>query len=721
MARTMMPKSGVVMPYVVVSRDTTIAGVASVDGQAGVVNLTGKYLTKQEASNLYVVKSSIDTLLTAYLKKTDAATTYLPKMNPTLPLNSTLRAVGANGVGEVDLLNLVTNDPVAANNNRIILGEAGKQISGVEIHSQGRVAIHANTSADQAGAPQVYPLYSTRFRPEANDVTAASIGNYVRDANGWITRVNITGINSDIKELRGLSTPLTSAQGGTGTAGLDDPTSTATPKAKLETRYPQILLNVSASGATPRPSHAKYTSMDSTPAGTYYFGYNNITDTSNPPHSGIVHDYYSLNQDYRVQTITSYSGVAPKTSYRTKNGDNHTWGRWIHYARGDDITPPTGVTGWVNATRNFATQMWFTTQPDSIGNKAPWGIGINEQTRQLHIFSGLVESATPDYNDPVQTAVGGKQVVFEADVRFPSNIISHNGGPGIALKPDGATNNYIRFRDHAGVDKTWIGNDAPSDPGKITMSSTAGGNRIDLNSDGTILLQPGTNGAVGITKQLSLTSSAGAATSVATVSINQHSNSNVDAKRYLRGFRSFTGATMWWETVQGSVYRLATGAADSTEIYNITGTDMNFHGRIAAGNLNATGTLTAGNIVYTGTINSATVRHNAYFNAVDMTSGKVGTAAITSDRRLKSDIKPLEIEGKLDKINAYTYIKDGKKETGLIAQEVQEVMPDAVEDYNDKLYLNYNSVIALLVAEMKELKAEVNSLKQEVAELKEAK
>lgn len=42
-------------------------------------------------------------------------------------------------------------------------------------------------------------------------------------------------------------------------------------------------------------------------------------------------------------------------------------------------------------------------------------------------------------------------------------------------------------------------------------------------------------------------------------------------KKYLRKFRSRDGGTIWHETVQGSVYRLATGATDSSEALRITG------------------------------------------------------------------------------------------------------------------------------------------------------
>lgn len=60
----------------------------------------------------------------------------------------------------------------------------------------------------------------------------------------------------------------------------------------------------------------------------------------------------------------------------------------------------------------------------------------------------------------------------------------------------------------------------------------------------------------------------------------------------------------------------------------------------------------------------------------------------TSDKRLKSDIKPIQ-EGldTLKKFVSYEYIKDGKQDAGFIAQEIQEAIPYAVQE-GEGGYLN---------------------------------
>ncbi len=78
----------------------------------------------------------------------------------------------------------------------------------------------------------------------------------------------------------------------------------------------------------------------------------------------------------------------------------------------------------------------------------------------------------------------------------------------------------------------------------------------------------------------------------------------------------------------------------------------------------------------------------------------------TSDARLKSDIKP--IENALDKLEAISgclFTMDGERSAGVIAQEVEKVLPEAVMT-NEEGYksVNYNAVLALLIEAVKELK-----------------
>ena len=107
---------------------------------------------------------------------------------------------------------------------------------------------------------------------------------------------------------------------------------------------------------------------------------------------------------------------------------------------------------------------------------------------------------------------------------------------------------------------------------------------------------------------------------------------------------------------------------------------------------------------------------------LDMSGNLVATGNVTaySDARLKDNIKPISNAlTKLDKISGNTYTRNDledtdKKYAGVIAQEVEAVLPEAVVEADDGTKaVDYNATIALLIEAVKELKAEVNKLKGE--------
>ncbi|MGL4763843.1 MAG: pyocin knob domain-containing S74 family peptidase [Aeromonas sp.] len=95
---------------------------------------------------------------------------------------------------------------------------------------------------------------------------------------------------------------------------------------------------------------------------------------------------------------------------------------------------------------------------------------------------------------------------------------------------------------------------------------------------------------------------------------------------------------------------------------------------------------------------------------------------IRSDRRLKSDLAQVENAlAKVSKLTAYSYnkhksITDSEvvsREVGLIAQDLQKVLPEAVNEAEDTtLTISNSAVNALLVEAIKELKAEIEELKR---------
>ncbi len=91
-----------------------------------------------------------------------------------------------------------------------------------------------------------------------------------------------------------------------------------------------------------------------------------------------------------------------------------------------------------------------------------------------------------------------------------------------------------------------------------------------------------------------------------------------------------------------------------------------------------------------------------------------GNVTAYSDRRLKKDLQV--IEGALDKVKkltGYTYTRKdtGERHTGLIAQDVQLVLPEAVRETLGILTVSYGNMLGLMAEAIKELDAKVEKLK----------
>ena len=135
---------------------------------------------------------------------------------------------------------------------------------------------------------------------------------------------------------------------------------------------------------------------------------------------------------------------------------------------------------------------------------------------------------------------------------------------------------------------------------------------------------------------------------------------------------------------------------------------------------NTTINLTDNNTTYTRSnfINQACdTTSNVTFNSIQ-SAGNITAYYNSSDLALKDNIEvipnALEKVMSLDGIN-WTYKNDGRKMTGLIAQQLQKVLPNAVYEANvmdedGHLAIRYGNVVGLLVESIKELSEKVKKL-----------
>lgn len=195
---------------------------------------------------------------------------------------------------------------------------------------------------------------------------------------------------------------------------------------------------------------------------------------------------------------------------------------------------------------------------------------------------------------------------------------------------------------------------------------------------------------------------------------------------------AFLGTGVWGFYVASAGIPRIFLDSDSGRIYATGG--LQTPGYINAGpNLSATaGDITANRNNSTGVVFLGTASTYCYFNGSNysMPSAQLQCPSFyaTSDRRMKTKIKP--IENALDKLAQLTGVTyewnrraskamRGTKGAGLIAQDVEKVLPESVGESDSGVnkdqfvhkVLDYNGPIGLLVAAVNELREIVEELK----------
>jgi hypothetical protein len=131
--------------------------------------------------------------------------------------------------------------------------------------------------------------------------------------------------------------------------------------------------------------------------------------------------------------------------------------------------------------------------------------------------------------------------------------------------------------------------------------------------------------------------------------------------------------------------------------------------RLQATEITASGNITASGYIYAG-------------GDIHAVGDVVASSTTPSDYRLKENIKP--IENSLEKVlnldgKEFNWINTGKSDFGLIAQDVEKIIPILVKEKNilgeeeTKKVVNYISIIPLLVESIKELNNKIEELRNE--------
>ena len=180
-----------------------------------------------------------------------------------------------------------------------------------------------------------------------------------------------------------------------------------------------------------------------------------------------------------------------------------------------------------------------------------------------------------------------------------------------------------------------------------------------------------------------------------------------------------TSHTLTDLTGSGSTYTAGEGLTLSGSVFSLT--EPHFSGDYnSLNNLPTIPTnnneLTNGAGYITGYIEEDTL---ATVTGRDSTTSTTITAAnfiTTSDKRLKSDIKPIQ-EGleTIKKFISYEYVKDGIQDAGFIAQEVQEAIPYSIGEREDGfLTMRDRPVLAHMHKAILELEARLAAIEEKL-------
>jgi Tol biopolymer transport system component len=124
----------------------------------------------------------------------------------------------------------------------------------------------------------------------------------------------------------------------------------------------------------------------------------------------------------------------------------------------------------------------------------------------------------------------------------------------------------------------------------------------------------------------------------------------------------------------------------------------------------------ANQVLFKDNTNTATTSANLQFNGTDLTCA--GTVTANSDERLKKNVKT--IDDALNKVRSlrgveYDHKKTGDHCLGLIAQEVEEIIPDVVyEDATGVKSVAYMNIVALLIEAIKDQQRQIDELKRQL-------
>ena len=361
--------------------------------------------------------------------------------------------------------------------------------------------------------------------------------------------------------------------------------------------------------------------------------------------------------------------------------------------------------------------------PPAIGGTTPNSGAFTTLSASTSVTTPIVQ-ATNSGGLALRNSVGTTQISMGAgggdnvSINVATNINGANAQ--IDISPTGTGHVHIK----------------PTGTGSLEIAPTNAGTMNNMVIGGTTPLA-GTFTDLRFNNTLSLAGSTGTAGYVVTSNgasaptwqalpasgITITDDTTTNATRYL-SFTSATSGTITGQNVASTKLQFnpSTGVLTST---SFTGAGTGLTGTASSLTAGTASALTTGNSYQVGSLGVGTA---ASGTAGEIRATNNVTAFYSSDRKFKENIrqidnaieKALVIGGKyFDWTDSYIQAKGGvdgyfmrKNDIGVIAQDVLEVLPEAVRTREDgSLAVDYQKLVSLAFAAIAELKAEINSLK----------
>jgi len=267
----------------------------------------------------------------------------------------------------------------------------------------------------------------------------------------------------------------------------------------------------------------------------------------------------------------------------------------------------------------------------------------------------------------------------------------------------GAAISYSKLNLSNGIVNADIASGAAIAISKLASSTISGislGSNLNALSFGSYLTAAGSyNGSTARTVSVAATSVNTANTVVARNSSGDFTAGSIDCSNLTASFN-----------VSGNALRInnSTVIDSNSNIVNVS--NANLSGVATCSDLNATTTVK---------INGTTVI-NSGRNLINVDAGSFSGIVTASDFNSTSDINLKEniqtVDNALDVINSLRGVKFDWKENnkpsyGVIAQEIEKILPELVSDTDVKT-VNYNGIIGILIEAVKELSSQIEELKK---------